>query len=102
MRAHSSLPCRIVRLTRQVLSRLSTMPNRKNCHQKGARRMRRPRSVIAVLAAVAATALAAGVAVQAAPARTKGVTLSLVAYSTPRDAFGSAVEIGRASCRERV
>jgi sulfate/thiosulfate-binding protein len=53
--------------------------------------MRRPRSLIAVLAAVAATALAAGVAVQAAPARTKGVTLSLVAYSTPRDAFASLI-----------
>jgi sulfate/thiosulfate transport system substrate-binding protein len=53
--------------------------------------MRRPRSVIAVLAAVAATALAAGVAVQAAPARSNGVTLSLVAYSTPRDAFASLI-----------
>jgi sulfate/thiosulfate transport system substrate-binding protein len=53
--------------------------------------MRRPRSVIAVLAAVAATALAAGVAVQPAPARSKGVTLSLVAYSTPRDAFASLI-----------
>ena len=52
--------------------------------------MRRPRLGIA-LAAVVVTVTAAGVAVRSAPARNAGVTLSLVAYSTPRDAYATLI-----------
>jgi sulfate/thiosulfate transport system substrate-binding protein len=54
--------------------------------------MRRPTmAVLAALFATATTALAATVAVQAAPARTVGSELSLVAYSTPREAYAKLI-----------
>ena len=51
--------------------------------------------VVAVLTlAVAAVVLvAAGAVAPAAPARTSGTTLSLVAYSTPRDAYASLIPL---------
>ena len=52
--------------------------------------MRRSRLAIA-LAGLVVTVVAAGVAVRAAPARNAGVTLSLVAYSTPRDAYSTLI-----------
>jgi sulfate/thiosulfate transport system substrate-binding protein len=52
--------------------------------------MRRSRLSIA-LAGLALALTAAGVAVRSAPARNAGVTLSLVAYSTPRDAYASLI-----------
>jgi sulfate/thiosulfate-binding protein len=54
--------------------------------------MRRYRFVAAVAAVLAALA-AAAVAVDPAPARTAGTTLSLVAYSTPRDAYTSLIPL---------
>ena len=52
--------------------------------------MRGSRLAIA-LAGLVVTVAAAGVAVRAAPARNAGVTLSLVAYSTPRDAYSTLI-----------
>jgi len=52
--------------------------------------MRRSRLAIA-LAGLVVTVVAAGVAVRSAPARNAGVTLSLVAYSTPRDAYSTLI-----------
>ena len=52
--------------------------------------MRRSRLGIA-LAALLVIAVAAGVGVHSAPARNAGVNLSLVAYSTPRDAYASLI-----------
>jgi sulfate/thiosulfate-binding protein len=52
-----------------------------------------PRNRLAVAATVVIAALAAGVAVESAPARSAGVTLSLVAYSTPRDAYASLIPL---------
>ena len=52
--------------------------------------MRGSRLAIA-LAGLVVTVVAAGVAVRSAPARNAGVTLSLVAYSTPRDAYSTLI-----------
>jgi sulfate/thiosulfate transport system substrate-binding protein len=54
--------------------------------------MRRSRVTIA-LAGLVLALVAAGVAVRSAPARTAGTTLSLVAYSTPRDAYASLIPL---------
>src|SRR4029450_1390215 len=48
---------------------------------------------VAAVAAVLAALAAAAVAVDPAPARTAGTTLSLVAYSTPRDAYTSLIPL---------
>jgi sulfate transport system substrate-binding protein len=54
--------------------------------------MRRSRLGIA-LAVTVIPAVAAGVVVRSAPARTTGVSLSLVAYSTPRDAYATLIPL---------
>jgi sulfate/thiosulfate transport system substrate-binding protein len=51
-----------------------------------------PRLVIVAFAALVAT-VAGALAVDSAPARNAGVTLSLVAYSTPRDAYASLIPL---------
>ena len=53
--------------------------------------MRRFRLGLAVAAAGVVAVVAAGVAARSAPARSAGTTLSLVAYSTPRDAYASLI-----------
>ena len=52
--------------------------------------MRRSRLAVA-LAGLVLALVAAGVAVRSAPARSSGTSLSLVAYSTPRDAYASLI-----------
>jgi sulfate/thiosulfate transport system substrate-binding protein len=52
--------------------------------------MRRPRLAFALTGLVLAL-IATGVMVRSAPARTAGTSLSLVAYSTPRDAYASLI-----------
>src|SRR6266508_4984107 len=54
--------------------------------------MRHTRLVV-VLTFVVAAVVAAGVTVETAPARKAGTELSLVAYSTPREAYGKLIPI---------
>jgi sulfate/thiosulfate-binding protein len=60
--------------------------------------MRRPTlAVLAAVIAVATAALAIAVTVQAAPARTADTELSLVAYSTPREAYAKLIPMFQAT-----
>jgi sulfate/thiosulfate-binding protein len=52
-----------------------------------------PRSAVVVALAALVAFVAGTVAVDSAPARNAGVTLSLVAYSTPRDAYASLIPL---------
>ena len=50
-----------------------------------------PRPILAALALILVLVSAAAVAAATAPARVKGGKLTLVAYSTPRDAYAKLI-----------